>query len=104
MSFSFTKTTTFTIAQARYLASKAAADMHLCAQCERLKRQTVQPASGRVVVTIRCPVARAIERRSAARSLERESRLKACLVSRRKLEEGGILRQEIEEDRPVTST
>jgi hypothetical protein len=32
MSFSYTKTVTFTIVHARYLASKAAADMHLCAQ------------------------------------------------------------------------
>ena len=32
MTFSYTKTVTFTIVQARYLASKAAADMHLCAQ------------------------------------------------------------------------
>lgn len=31
MTFSFTKTATFTIVHARYLASKAAADMHLCA-------------------------------------------------------------------------
>jgi hypothetical protein len=32
MTFSFTKTATFTIVHARYLASKVAADMHLCAQ------------------------------------------------------------------------
>jgi hypothetical protein len=32
MTFSYTKTATFTIVHARYLASKAAADMHLCAQ------------------------------------------------------------------------
>lgn len=32
MSYSFTKTATFTIIHARYLASKVAADMHLCAQ------------------------------------------------------------------------
>lgn len=32
MSFSVTKTTTFTIVHARYIASKVAADMHLCAQ------------------------------------------------------------------------
>jgi len=32
MSFSYTKTATFTIVHARYLASKVAADMHLCAQ------------------------------------------------------------------------
>jgi hypothetical protein len=32
MTFSYTKTATFTIVQARYLASKAAADMYLCAQ------------------------------------------------------------------------
>lgn len=32
MSLSYTKTATFTIVHARYLASKAAADMHLCAQ------------------------------------------------------------------------
>lgn len=32
MSFSFTKTSTFTIVHARYLASKVAGDMHLCAQ------------------------------------------------------------------------
>jgi hypothetical protein len=32
MTFSLTKTATFTIVHARYLASKAAADMHLCAQ------------------------------------------------------------------------
>jgi Bacterial HORMA domain family 1 len=32
MSFSFTNTSTFTIVHARYIASKAAADMHLCAQ------------------------------------------------------------------------
>jgi hypothetical protein len=32
MSVSYTKTSTFTIIHARYLASKAAADMHLCAQ------------------------------------------------------------------------
>jgi hypothetical protein len=32
MSYSFTKTTTFTITHARYLASKVAADMYLCAQ------------------------------------------------------------------------
>ncbi len=32
MTFSVTKTATFTIVHARYLASKAAADMHLCAQ------------------------------------------------------------------------
>ncbi len=32
MSFSFTTTATFTIVHARYLASKVAADMHLCAQ------------------------------------------------------------------------
>jgi hypothetical protein len=31
MTFSYTKTATFTIVHARYLASKAAADMHLCA-------------------------------------------------------------------------
>jgi hypothetical protein len=31
MSFSYTRTATFTIVHARYLASKAAADMHLCA-------------------------------------------------------------------------
>ena len=31
MSFSYTKTSTFTIVHARYLASKVAADMHLCA-------------------------------------------------------------------------
>jgi len=32
MSFSYTRTATFTIVHARYLASKVAADMHLCAQ------------------------------------------------------------------------
>jgi hypothetical protein len=32
MSLSFTRTATFTIVHARYLASKVAADMHLCAQ------------------------------------------------------------------------
>ena len=32
MTFTTTKTATFTIVHARYLASKAAADMHLCAQ------------------------------------------------------------------------
>ncbi len=32
MSYTTTKTTTFTITNARYLASKVAADMHLCAQ------------------------------------------------------------------------
>jgi Bacterial HORMA domain family 1 len=32
MTTSFTQTATFTIIHARYLASKAAADMHLCAQ------------------------------------------------------------------------
>jgi len=32
MTFTVTKTATFTIIHARYLASKAAADMHLCAQ------------------------------------------------------------------------
>ena len=32
MSYSVTKTTTFTIVHARYIASKVAADMHLCAQ------------------------------------------------------------------------
>ena len=32
MTFTVTKTDTFTIIHARYLASKAAADMHLCAQ------------------------------------------------------------------------
>jgi Bacterial HORMA domain family 1 len=32
MTFSVTQTATFTIIHARYLASKAAADMHLCAQ------------------------------------------------------------------------
>jgi HORMA domain-containing protein len=32
MTFSFTNTATFTIVHARYLASKVAADMHLCAQ------------------------------------------------------------------------
>jgi hypothetical protein len=32
MSYSFTKSTTFTIVHARQLASKVAADMHLCAQ------------------------------------------------------------------------
>lgn len=32
MTFSVTKTATFTIVHARYLASKVAADMHLCAQ------------------------------------------------------------------------
>jgi hypothetical protein len=32
MSYSFTKTGTFTITHARHLASKVAADMHLCAQ------------------------------------------------------------------------
>jgi Bacterial HORMA domain family 1 len=32
MTSSFTKTSTFTIVHARYLASKVAADMHLCAQ------------------------------------------------------------------------
>jgi hypothetical protein len=32
MSFSYTKTATFTITHARYLSSKVAADMHLCAQ------------------------------------------------------------------------
>jgi hypothetical protein len=31
MTFSYTKTATFTIVHARYLASKVAADMHLCA-------------------------------------------------------------------------
>jgi hypothetical protein len=31
MSFSYTRTASFTIVHARYLASKAAADMHLCA-------------------------------------------------------------------------
>jgi HORMA domain-containing protein len=32
MTISYTKSSTFTIVHARYLASKAAADMHLCAQ------------------------------------------------------------------------
>jgi hypothetical protein len=32
MTFTYTKTATFTIVHARYLASKVAADMHLCAQ------------------------------------------------------------------------
>jgi hypothetical protein len=32
MTFSYTTTATFTIVHARYLASKVAADMHLCAQ------------------------------------------------------------------------
>lgn len=32
MTFSFTNTSTFTIVHARFLASKVAADMHLCAQ------------------------------------------------------------------------
>jgi hypothetical protein len=32
MTLSYTKTATFTIVHARYLASKVAADMHLCAQ------------------------------------------------------------------------
>jgi hypothetical protein len=32
MSFSYTKSATFTITHARYLSSKVAADMHLCAQ------------------------------------------------------------------------
>lgn len=32
MSYTVTKTTTFTITHARYLSSKVAADMHLCAQ------------------------------------------------------------------------
>jgi len=32
MTNSFTKTTTFTITHARYLSSKVAADMHICAQ------------------------------------------------------------------------
>jgi hypothetical protein len=32
VSFSYTKSSTFTITHARYLASKVAADMHLCAQ------------------------------------------------------------------------
>lgn len=32
MSYSYTKTETFTITHARYLSSKVAADMHLCAQ------------------------------------------------------------------------
>lgn len=32
MTYTTTKTTTFTITNARYLASKVAADMHLCAQ------------------------------------------------------------------------
>jgi hypothetical protein len=32
MTFTVTKTATFTIVHARYLASKAAADMHLCSQ------------------------------------------------------------------------
>jgi hypothetical protein len=32
MTFSYTQTATFTIVHARYLASKAAADMHLCSQ------------------------------------------------------------------------
>lgn len=32
MSYSFTKSATFTIIHARYLSSKVAADMHLCAQ------------------------------------------------------------------------
>jgi hypothetical protein len=32
MSFSYTRSTTFTITHARYLSSKVAADLHLCAQ------------------------------------------------------------------------
>lgn len=32
MTYSYTKTATFTIVHARYLASKVAADMHICAQ------------------------------------------------------------------------
>ncbi len=42
MSYSFTKTATFTIIHARYLASKVAADMHLCAQYYG------QPSEGRI--------------------------------------------------------
>ena len=32
MSYSYTRSSTFTIVHARYLSSKVAADMHLCAQ------------------------------------------------------------------------